>query len=360
MPAPQPFKRSGERSIPEAIELAAADWISLRDQGFAPGEAAAFQEWMRADRRHAAAVAELEDAWAVINRPRLAGRADAVLREIDALEGRRPRRGRRVVALAGTCALLAAAVAVGLFLVPSEPFSWGQVPPTVMLRPDRQLLPDGSTIELNSSAKVVVEFSAQKRAVRLLRGEALFSVAKDPARPFVVTVSGVEVCAVGTAFVVRQEPGRVDVLVTEGRVAVQRESDGRSLIGDQQPAAWSNQSAPLAERPVLIAGHRVAIPVADFPTPSLAVAPMTGQEIAGVLAWRQRRVEFTSTPLAEAVPLFNRGNPLQLALADAPTAELKISGVFWTDDPEGFARLLESSLGVTAVRSGEQGIVLRK
>lgn len=360
-PSRQPFKLRDQPLIPEEIETAAADWIARRDQGFDPGEAAAFEAWTLADPRHAAAVAELEEAWVAINRPRLAGRGREVMAEIGTLTGQRwQRRRRRAFGAASTLLAAAAAIAIGFFFLPFRSDAPERAPRTVTLRPDRQVLPDGSSIELNSGAEIAVEFSPEKRTVRLLRGEALFSVAKDAARPFVVNVSAVEVRAVGTAFAVRYGPGKVDVLVTEGRVAVQRASDGRSLIGDRPSVAASDFSAVSADAPLLAAGHRVAIPVVDLPAPSLAVASVSMGEIAGALAWRQRRVEFTSTPLAEAVPLFNRGNQTRLTLADHATGEMKISGVFWTDDPEGFARLLESSLGVKAIRGSDGAIVLRK
>jgi transmembrane sensor len=70
-------------------------------------------------------------------------------------------------------------------------------------------------------------------------------------------------------------------------------------------------------------------------------------------------VEFTDTPLSEAIALFNRENQLSLSLADETTAKLRITGVFWTDDPEGFARLLDSSLGIKS-RSSPGHIVLGK
>ena len=90
------------------------------------------------------------------------------------------------------------------------------------------------------------------------------------------------------------------------------------------------------------------------------MAALTDTEMADALSWRHRRVEFSSTSLTEAVVLFNQANRVQLVLADAATAGLEISGVFWTDDPEGFARLLESSLGVAAKRNSADRIVLKR
>jgi ferric-dicitrate binding protein FerR (iron transport regulator) len=51
--------------------------------------------------------------------------------------------------------------------------------------------------------------------------------------------------------------------------------------------------------------------------------------------------------------LFNRQNRLQLRIGDSATGALRITGLVWSDDPEGFVRLLESGFNVTAERSGD-------
>src|SRR5262249_41966887 len=57
------------------------------------------------------------------------------------------------------------------------------------------------------------------RAVRVTRGEALFDVAHDTARPFVVEARGMSARAVGTRFAVRGDAnGPGEVFVQEGRV----------------------------------------------------------------------------------------------------------------------------------------------
>ena len=81
--------------------------------------------------------------------------------------------------------------------------------------------------------------------------------------------------------------------------------------------------------------------------------------MTSALAWRGKRIEFTRTPMAEAVELLNRQNRIQLLVADSAVARIQLSGVFWADDPEGFVRLLENGMNVRAERSPES-IVLRR
>lgn len=313
----------------DAIETAAADWLARRDAGFPPAEEAAFAAWCAADPRHAAAVAALGSAWSLLARPRAAGQAEAVWHELTARTARR--RHHAVASAAGLG--LAAALAFAVFspsarvAAPGPPEATAAA--TVTVRPEVRLLADGSTVELNADADLAVEFSPGERRVRLLRGEALFAVAKDPARPFVVHAGSVQVRAVGTEFSVGIAPASVAVLVTEGRVAVDRTAVGGAGARDSARVFVSD-------------GGRVTVPTDDRPAAPPAVEPVDAAAIARALAWRQHRVEFTGTPLADAVALFNRRNRGQLALADPALGELRISGVFWTDDPEGFARLLEA------------------
>jgi transmembrane sensor len=217
------------------------------------------------------------------------------------------------------------------------------------LRPDQRTLPDGSTVEFNAGAEIALEFTADKRGVRLVRGEAHFSVTKDVTRPFVVSAGAVDVKAVGTAFAVRFDPKQVAVLVTEGRVAVQM----------PPPAPETGRAADSTVQPIYLdAGARVALQV-GLPSVQLAkVQPLTPAQVAQALAWRGKRIEFSETPLGEAVALFNRQNKVQITIANRADEARCINGVFWADDPAGFARLLEESLGLTMAQQGE-AIVLR-
>lgn len=352
------MKTAGSTSKPvaAAIEDAAVDWAIRRAAGLTAAETAELLRWLEADPRRAAALGVAERTAGLLRRPRDMGAAGIILRELRARQATRRTR-RRVVAWMG--AGLAAAASVGIVFLqdfrtnrPETPAA----PITVVVRPDRQTLPDGSVVHLNAGAEIRVAFTPGRRSVELLRGEALFSVTSDPARPFVVAASGVEVRAVGTEFSVRHADADVDVLVTEGRVAVAR------IVGALAPPESAAVSGPVATmEPIYVpAGSRVSLPVVDAIPAAIPVRQVTLQEMASALAWRDRRVEFTGTPLGEAVALFNGENRTQVAFADSSLASVRISGVFWKDDPAAFAKLLEMSLGVTVERPDPDRIVIRR
>lgn len=332
-----------------AVEERAADWLVRSHSHLSSVERAELQRWLAADPRHEAAYTELGETWRSLNEPRATGRAGELGRELETRRLRRRAR-RRSLALAGLG--LAAAATLVFSLVPLRPPAPAPALATVALSPDRQVLPDGSTVELNAGTRIAVDFTAAKRGVRLLSGEALFEVRKDAARPFVVTAGGVEVRAVGTAFSVRHAEGQVGVLVTEGRVAVER-----AAAPDPVHSAPGSRPPPIA---FVNAGAKLDLPV-DFPMgTALEINPITPQEVAAALAWRGKRVEFSGTPVSEAVSVFNRQNRLQLAVGDQALAQHQLSGIFWADDPEGFVRLLEIGMGATAERAGDTITLRRK
>lgn len=282
-----------------------------------------------------------------------AGVADGVLRELAQRAQRRARRRRRTAA--GAAAALIVASAVALWWRPAQNGVHGReaefanlnVASATVSLPERRELPDGSTIELRDGAEVRVAFTDELRRVELLRGEAHFEVAKNPARPFVVTAGGYEVRAVGTAFVVQVAPEAIEVLVTEGRVAVEQPR------GDAPEAMQS-----LA---LLGAGRRVVIDTTvSLGEPGLPVLAVDATEAAQRLAWRVPRLEFSGTPLGEAVPMFNRHSTVQLRLGDAAIARVQLSGIIRADNPEPLFRLLRDNYGIVAETGADGVVVLRR
>lgn len=343
------------------IGIAAADWLVRRNAGFSPVEETRFQEWISADPRHAASFDELAVAWNAVGYPGRVGQADVALERLRAREHRRNYR-RRALAM-GTVGLAVAVIAFGLIPFWSTARREPTASTVAVLEPERRMLSDGSTIELSAGTKIVVAFSPDKRSVQLLSGEALFAIAKDFARPFVVSVNGIEVRAVGTAFDVRFGAKQVDVIVTDGRVSLKRSIDGANLLepnGANPEAAASSYHG--LERPLLAAGERAVIFITPTTTAktstAVSVSAVSPRDIATALAWRGGRVQFTRAPLSEAVMFFNRQNKIQLSIADSSVARIPISGNLMADDPEGFARLLGQGFNIRSSRSGDL-IILR-
>jgi len=215
----------------------------------------------------------------------------------------------------------------------------------VVHHPDYRLLPDGTRVDLRSGAEIRVAYEDDIRRVHLLRGDALFHVKKDPDRPFLVVASGVEIRAVGTAFAVVLSQEELDVVVTEGRVAVEHRQNTTS-------ASASLEQAPGVFSALVDAGERLSLHRTRAPV-LLSAVPISKTEISDLLAWRSPRVEFSDTPLQEAVELLNRHSDLKLVVGDVDLARLPVNGLFRADNTETLIRLLESSFDLQTTRVGD-------
>jgi transmembrane sensor len=194
-------------------------------------------------------------------------------------------------------------------------------------------LTDGSIVELNAHSRVRVHFSPEMRAVDLLEGQALFRVAKDPARPFVVESDAARVRAIGTEFDVDQRRSGTTVTVLEGRIAV-------------SPGA----AAPLSTTPgelLLNVGEQVTLGAQAPPH-------MTHADAVAVTAWRQRQLVFNKASLRDVAEEFNRYNSRRLTVDDPELQGLVISGVFSSTDPASLVRFLRAQPGMEVTESSRE------
>lgn len=198
-------------------------------------------------------------------------------------------------------------------------------------------LSDGSIVQLNTATRIMTRISPESRDIRLLNGEALFKVAKDPSRPFQVHTRLATIRAVGTQFNVHEVGGQIKVSVLEGRVRV----------------AATDEPAAVAAAPIVAAGHEVE--VGRDGKAIQRAAP----DIGNTTAWLQRRVVFKQEPLINVVQEFNRYRKSpQLRVDDAKLATRKYSGTFDVDDPRSLRDVLSRDSDILLEESGEE-IVIR-
>ena len=352
-----------------AIEDAAIAWLAERDDGFSPAREREFAQWLRADPRHAAAVARLEQTLGLLNElPQFRAEINTEFNRAAPVvpfpqgEVERParvsRRWPRVLAWAGVAAVLALGVTVG----------WRALRPAAELRYtttaagyERARLDDGSTLELNAASAARVHFTAAERRVELEAGEAHFAVAHDAARPFVVSAGGVSVRAVGTAFNVRFTSQAVEVTVVVGKVAVGRvervDPNALSARATSDPARWGQRTPPATT--LLVANERLSLPTVPR-SAAPVIEKVTPAALRQALAWQGRLVEFDEALLSEVILRFNARNRLQLILADAELGTRRIGGTFALDEAEAFVRLLERDGEIVAERRGETEIHLSR
>ncbi|TFL11521.1 DUF4880 domain-containing protein [Pusillimonas caeni] len=320
-------------NLPHDPRDAAAYWFARVHSGsFTVAERERFTQWRQADIRHEREYRALDEIW----------QATGMLPEDDLrellqapeppAELRRLSRRRWLVA-AGSAG--AAVIAGGVFF-----YGHGAESPTHVLRyatvqgeRRKASLPDGSIIELNVSTELAVSYYAKRRVVELAAGEATFSVAANPHRPFFVAAADVEVRVTGTIFNVRRESDRVSVAVQEGSVEV---TSGHW---------WSREKAMLTANTAVHAA------------PGLPLAAER-VDVAALTAWRRGKAVFREQLLEDVLQEMNRYLSHPIHVTDSRLKRLRMAGVFSIEDAEGFLQALQGQLPVAVTRRPDGGVDL--
>jgi transmembrane sensor len=191
-------------------------------------------------------------------------------------------------------------------------------------------LADGSVVTLDSSTRLLVKLGKLRRDIRLLAGRALFQVAKDRHRPFVVRAGDRTITALGTKFDVRLSPEELRVTLAEGSVAVAPVRAGRGSVRQ------------------IMKPQQQLVEVAGASSPQLRTI-----DADKALSWVDGRVFFDNEPLASAVEEMNQYSDRQIVV-DPGVANLRINGMFRTSNQAGFVEGLQIALPVD-VHNDEQG-----
>lgn len=309
------------------MDAEAADWAARLDRGpLSAEEEAALQAWLDGDARALGAFGRMRALALSTERARALGPDfdPAVFHPASAYVPR-----RRVLAAGGAIAATAliGAGTAWQMLRQRGRFVTGKGETKVVA------LKDGSVVTLNTSSEMQVDYSDTVRAVELVRGEALFDVAKNKARPFVVAAGDTSVRVVGTSFTVRHlEASPVQVLVREGIVEVSKPAlSGRA--------------------PLRITANTLAVAQEDQ---TIAASLVPAAQLQRRLAWQDGHIAFEGETLAAAAAEFARYSDTRIVIEDPALAKEEIAGLFKATDPVGFAQTIAISLNARArIAEGE-------
>lgn len=384
-----------------ASEEAAAWWVRLQSEELARAEREQFVDWLRESAVHVAEmlrVAKVHDAleqfqgWAKIatDEPDDGGsgsgdnivslpqypRSAASLVSLPATGGEEHktgaslsdwRRGARDEAFRratrrrlwiGAIAAGLAAVAIAAMLL--SPMLRGQTTIETERGERREVaLADGSVLEVDPQTRIRVAFEEHTRRIFLERGRALFRVAKNPARPFLVQADGTTVRAVGTAFGVDWQKQGVIVTVAEGKVGVfastpspPEEVEKTSTPGEPDSPSTATKQARRPMEVLLAAGQQLRMPSSG------ATEPVRTVNSERELAWAKGQLVFDNETVRDAIEEFNRYNRVRLHVTDEALAMRPVSGVFDASDPESFIGFLQTVASVHVTR-GESEIIMQ-
>jgi len=339
--------------LSNSIDDQAAHWAVEAAYGdMSPERRAALEAWLAADPRHRGAFVRVRAAMhvmegAVVGAPAapaspVAARTASVLDSGNsgghaAGDHVRPHRG--LIRWGGRAAAIGSALAASVaVLVTAGVPVFG---PFKLVEPasaeEVVMLQDGSMATLRHHAKIEVHLSANFRNVILLNGEALFRVAKDKARPFVVRSGEVFAQATGTVYsVARVGATGGTVKVTQGSVLVWSRDER-----DQAVLLHAGDAVTLdLGQPQPAASRTVARPA--LPPPDLA------------------QISLDNVPIKSAVARFNRVNSIKIVIADPEIANTRIVGLFGANDVEEFAQAAAALSGGKVERSGRIFVIKPK
>ena len=339
-----------------AVVAEASEWFIDFRAGDVNGEARLrFIEWLRRSPEHIQAYLEVSGAWSELPSSDHEGRFDIgsliarARNESDviplspvnprlppappaAVPRAFPKLPRRPVLAAAALALLALITALFFWIDRDTARSY-----STGIGEQRTIqLMDGSTVELNARSRVSVRLTGRRRDVVLIEGQALFRVAKDKQRPFVVQAGEAQVRAVGTEFDVYRKPTETVVTVVEGRVETYPGSDGAG-----------------AAAIVISAGEQLTVLAHTVTKPTRA-------DTVAATAWVQKRLIFEETPLSQVAEEFNRYNRRPLAIDDGELRTLKISGVYSSTDPASLINFLRNQNSIRVIETENQVRVVRR
>jgi len=170
-------------------------------------------------------------------------------------------------------------------------------------------LDDGTQVTLGGKTKIKVKYTEDSRQVKLLRGDALFQVARNEKLPFVVQTGDVETRVLGTMFSVERNPSQLSVGVIEGKVRV-------GLPGDD----------PDKRAELLTLGQTI---VASYEGELSEVAEVDPSTIG---TWVNGQIRYENTTLEDIIADANRYYDKEIKIADIETAKLRVSISFNTDN----------------------------
>jgi len=361
----------------KAIEEEAGAWLTKLDGDSAPSaeDLASLREWLERSPVHREQLGILADFWGKMN----------VLTELAVPLGHPEDRANRsfieslrhAIPQIGRAGFVTAVFVIGVGIASSfwlrpEPFLSGNgLYATAVGQQQSTTLADGSVVLLNTNSQFTVDYDNEYRNIRLLQGEAHFTVAKSAARPFRVYAGNGRVQAVGTAFSVYLKDNTIDVTVTEGKVELASVGrPGTNRLPQQGTPSGTDQSSGsnaivdsgfVEILGTIIAGESATIQSAfDADTVSTinAIETVEAQQMAKRLSWREGMLTFAGDPLEVVVDEISRYTTVSIEITDPVVRATRIGGRFPIGETDAMFDHLEANFGLRVTRLSHDRVLV--
>ncbi len=316
----------------DVIDDKAAAWAARTMSGsITQEEERALEAWLLADQRHRIAY---EEYMHISERATIAAditAEESLEKELENLASKQSVQRKWFVAVPALAASFAAvAFLVSIVLGPTDTYST-----YVTARGESKNidLADGTVIALNTNTEIQVLLDSKQRSVHLVKGEALFDVARDPKRRFVVTSETAQTSVLGTRFNFYEKPGGTVVSVLSGVVEVSDAERGAPPV-------------------TLIAGQEIAIRANDSRREVRQFRPDT------VTSWRRGLAFHENEPLSKVVADLNRYFQSELVVGDTALNDIPVTGGFDVTDQAVAIESLAIALSLRTEHTNSNQVVL--
>jgi transmembrane sensor len=328
------------------IDDEASIWLVRLDNGNLSNQSRKeLKAWLSADKRHPVALKAMADIWHGM---------DEIFINIDDEDQ------SKVVSLWPILKPLFKPVAMAASVSFLAIFIWLTIPMTTESNTYVTLVgqqidttfDDGSIIHLNTNSHIETKFSDEKRIIRLIKGEALFEVAHDPDRPFIVYAGDRLVQAIGTKFVVHLQSENIQVTVTDGKVKM-----SKVALNTKLPDIKELNNTTLQKNDLYIAkGEKVVVGSNQVPE----LTQFKPEKMNRELSWLDGKLIFVNDELFHVIEEINRYVDVEILVEDPSLRNVKISGRFDLQDSEALIEAIELSFNMKSQRLSANKILLTK
>jgi len=209
----------------EKIQQTAIQWfLRMQDNEVEDSVRTKFEVWLMESTANQEAYLEVSKLWDRFDSPAALEKL-AVAMDQKSFFDKRERDNRFKKTVAGVLSAIAISIAslYSYQYLQSQPVmqlatqaTFGEV--------ESKRLEDGTVLTMNTGTDIEVTYYRDRRLVKLKRGEAIFNVARDESRPFIIDSGHARVSVLGTRFAVNRMQKLIRISVDHGLVKVEKQN----------------------------------------------------------------------------------------------------------------------------------------
>lgn len=335
------MKKVYDLKISDKLMQQAADWfLALQQENVSSESCLAWQDWLNQSELNEAAFRRIEGLWSKLDLtsdlPWPTEKEILLDQDKDFIHKSR----LQIYAYSGAIAASIVIVLAGYLSLYQDfsPLQKETTYQTAIAEHKTIKLEDGSEINIGARSIINVDYNIHRRNITLVRGEAVFKVAKDKSRPFVVNVAKGSVTAVGTAFNINSTTSNVTVTVLEGIVDVVAETVSEKIT----PVSLSRVSA----------GNSISY------NNNGQISPVTKANLDAAISWEQGLLVKINTPLEQMIDDVNRYSSKEIIIGDSKLKNIKFTGTIFEGKIDNWLKGLELGYPIKVVDTGQNTILL--